>query len=184
MIQYGEPSPFPPSFDGSPIAYAVGLFGDVVAASLGLMLLLAYLFEARRMRVIDREIDNWVVNKPHGLWTPLFLYRSTVVSLLLFVVMRSLPDALWMLAWGEVSETTIRFLLSLDLVSDGLALVPLFTAVMCWCWGRQVIPQMLIVEVKAGVSGGPPWEVLWKNGRIVLIVLVIAVGVTIGKASA
>ncbi len=98
--------------------------------------------------------------------------------------MRALPDALWMLAWGEVPEESIRFLLGLDLISDGLALGPLFVAVLCWCWGRQVIPQMLVDKFEEGVAGGPPWDALWKNGRIVAVVSVIAVGVTIGKAVA
>lgn len=184
MYHYAAPSPFPPSFEGNPLAYGFGLFGDVVAASLALTLLLTYVLDARRSRAVSRIVDNRVTEPPTDRWSPLFLYRTTIVSLLTFVVMRALPDALWMLAWGEVSEPTIRALLTLDLVADGLALGPLFLAVMCWCWGRQVIPQMLVVELKAGVSGGPPWDVLWKNGRIVAIVLVIAIGVTIGKAAA
>lgn len=183
MIPYTEPSPFPPSFDGSPLAYGFGLFGDVVAASLALTLLLTYVFEARR----DRQIRAWInapnVVYPHSAWSPLFLYRATIVSLLVFVIMRALPDAVWMLAWGEVTDSTIRLLLEIDLVADGFALGPLFFAVMCWAWGRQVIPQMLVIELQAGIHGGPPWDVLWKNGRIVLVVLIIAVGVTIGKAS-
>jgi hypothetical protein len=109
---------------------------------------------------------------------------STVISLLAFVVLRALPDAVWMLAWGEVPEPTIRFLLAADLVCDGLALGPLFFAVFCWCWGRQVIPHLLASDLRAGVSGPPPWGVIWKNGRIILVVLIIAVGVTIGKATA
>lgn len=184
MFHYGDPSPFPPSFAGNPWAYGFGLFGDVVAAALGLTLLLAYIFEARRSQTVNVLVDNYVTNRRHERWSPLFLYRATNISLLLFVVMRALPDALWMLAWGEVPEPTIRFLLATDLVMDGLALFPLFFAVLCWCWGRQVICQLLVVEVRAGVSGGPPWETIWKNGRIVLVVMIIAIGVTIGKAAA
>lgn len=182
---YGQPSPFPPSFEGNPLAYGFGLFGDVVASSLALTLLLTYLLEARRARHISVLVENYAKDdNPARAWTPLFLYRATVCSLLLFVVMRSLPDALWMLAWGEVSESTIRFLLALDLVSDGAAIFPLFFSVLCWCWGRQVIAQMLVVEVKSGITGGPPWDTIWKNGRIVLVVMLIAIGVTIGKAAA
>lgn len=185
MYSYATPSPFPPSFDGNPYAYALGLFGDVVAAALAMALLLAYAFEARRNKAVNVMVDNYTPNHPaHVLWSPLFLYRSTVMSLLAAVLMRSLPDALWMLAWGEVPEWLIREMLALDLVFDGLALVPLFFAVMCWAWGRQVIPHLLITELRTGVTGGPPWPIIWKNGRIVLTVMVIAIGVTIGKASA
>lgn len=183
LYHYGQPSPFPPSFDGNPFAYGFGLFGDVVAAALALTLLLGYLLEPRRNMQVNAVLDNPVFNREHRAWTPLFLYRSTNMSLLLFVVLRALPDALWMLAWGEVPESTIRFMLAIDLVCDGFALFPLFFAVLCWCWGRQVISQMLVVELTAGVHGGPPWDTIWKNGRIVLIVMVIAIGVTIGKAA-
>lgn len=185
MYQYAVPSPFPPSFDGNPWAYGFGLFGDVVAAALALTLLLSYVFESRRHRAVVRIVAS--PNPSPALrpaWSPLFLYRATVMSLLSFVVMRALPDAIWMLAWGEVPERTIRFLLAADLVADGLALAPLFSAVLCWAWGRQVIPQLLVSELRAGVTGGPPWDIIWKNGRIILVVLVIAIGVTIGKASA
>lgn len=184
MYPYADPSPFPPSFEGNPWAYGFGLFGDVVAAALALTLLLSYVFEERRNKTVERRVDNYVTNPTQRGWTPLFLYRASIMSLLTFVVMRALPDAVWMLAWGEVSESTIRFLLMADLIMDGLALGPLLIATMCWCWSRQVIPQMLIAEARAGVTGGPPWDVLWKNGRIILVVLVIAVGVTIGKAAA
>lgn len=184
MYPYASPSPFPPSFEGNPWSYGFGLFGDVVASALALTLLLSYVFDERRNRTVQRIVSA-PLNHPTGrAWSPLFLYRTSIMSLLTFVVMRALPDALWMLAWGEVSEATIKALLILDLVMDGLALAPLFLAVMCWCWGRQVIPQMLVIETRAGVTGGPPWDVLWKNGRIILVVLVIAVGVTIGKAAA
>lgn len=184
MYPYAIPSPFPPSFEGNPWAYGFGLFGDVVASSLALTLLLSYVFDERRNRSVQRIVAAPFNRRPGPAWSPLFLYRTSIMSLLTFVVMRALPDAVWMLAWGEVSERTIRFLLATDLVMDGLALFPLFLAVMCWCWGRQVIPQMLVIETRAGVTGGPPWAVLWKNGRIILVVLVIAVGVTIGKAAA
>jgi hypothetical protein len=183
MYPYSEPSPFPPSFDGSPLAYGFGLFGDVVATALALTLLLSYVFEERRHRTVNRMLGNPVGRPKTRTWSPLFLYRASIMSLLTFVVLRALPDAVWMLAWGEVPESTIRALLVADLVCDGLALGPLFFAVLCWCWGRQVIPQMLVTELRQGVTGGPPWDVLWKNGRIVGVVLIIAIGVTIGKAS-
>jgi hypothetical protein len=101
--------------------------------------------------------------------------------------MRCLPDALWMLAWGEVSDRTIRILLAVDLWSDGVALVPFLTATLFWAWGRQVIPQRLAsgpaVPPSDRVKRRLPWDVILKNARIVLIVLLIAIGVTIGKAS-
>lgn len=183
-MSYGTPSPFPPSFEGNPWAYGFGLFGDVVAASLSLAVLLAYAFEARRNREVSDYVRNMVVEPPLPRWSPLFVYRLGKMSMLAFIVMRALPDALWMLAWGEVSEWTIRFLLAFDLWMDGMALFPLMMAIICWAWGRQIIPQKLI-EGNAGVIAGRlPWGMIANNAKIVLVVLLIAVGVTIGKAGA
>lgn len=185
MYIYADPSPFPPIFADNPWAYGFGLFGTVVASALAMTLLLTYLFEARRSRQVASLTGSWVTQKPPYLaWSPLFLYRGAIIGLLTFVVMRALPDAIWMLAWGEVSQESIRFILAASLVSHGLATIPLIFAVLCSGMGRQVIPQMLVVEARAGVTGGPPWQHIKRKGRIVLVVLVIAIGVTIGKASA
>ena len=184
MFPYASPSPFPPSFEGHPWAYAFGLFGDLVAASLALTMLLTYLFESRRHRQVQSILRSPIRMATISRWSPLSLYRTTVCSMLLFVVMRTAPDALWMLAWSEVNEPSIRLLLQLDLWMDGLALFPFFLSVTCWARGRQVIPQLLVTDWQHGVRGGPAWDIIWRNGRIVLVVLVIAIGVTIGKASA
>jgi hypothetical protein len=185
MYIYADPSPFPPIFADNPWAYGFGLFGTVVASALALTLLLSYLFEARRGAAVVRLTGSWATNyKPNVMWSPLFLYRGAIIGLLTFVVMRALPDAIWMLLWGEVSDGTIRFILAASLVMHGLATIPLIFAVLCSGMGRQVIPQLLVVEARAGVTGGPPWQHIKRKGRIVLIVLVIAIGVTIGKASA
>lgn len=179
---YVQPSPFPPSFEGNPWSYAFGLFGDVVAAALALTILLAYLTDKRRLTQISRMLGNPVKQeqpKPNSLVS---IYQTGNIAILTFVVMRTLPDAMWMLAWGEVSERTIRFLLALDLMLDGLSLVPLTLAIMCWAIGRQAIPQVLS-HVTVGVSGRFPWDVVLRNARIVLVVFAIAVGVTIGKAN-
>lgn len=180
---YGTPSPFPPSFDGNPLSYAFGLFGDIVAASLATAILLSFVFEKRRFRQVHKILG--IVPAPtHAVpWTPLWLYRTGMICFLSFVVMRALPDALWMLAWGEVEVETIELLLMIDLLADGFSIIPLFAASLAWAWGRQVIPQKLTEGRTAIVSGRPPWDVVLKNGRIVLVVIVISILVTIGKAS-
>lgn len=180
---YGTPSPFPPSFEGNPWSYAFGLFGDVVAPAVALSILLTFVFEKRRFAQIHRLLGNPLPQYPMIPWTPLWLYRMGMMCFLTFVVMRAMPDALWMLAWGEVSLPTIEFMLRLDLVADGLSIIPLFLATCCWAWGRQVIPQKLAEGRTAVVSGHPPWQLILKNARIVAVVLVISLLVTIGKAS-
>jgi len=182
-IGYGVPSPFPPSFEGNPLSYAWGLFGDTVAAALALTLLLGYVFEGRRKRQVNKALDNYVVEPPVAQWSPLWLYRHGQLGFFTFVVMRTLPDALWMLMWGEVHTPTIKFLLMLDMVADGFSIFPLLYATMMWAYGRQVIPQKLAEGVAIAVSGKAPWDVILKNLRIVAVVIVISLLVTIGKAS-
>lgn len=185
-MSYGTPSPFPPSFEGSPFSYGFGLFGDVFAAAISLTMLLAYVFEARRARQISIILRNPVPLTPQmAVWSPLFLYRAGKISILAFVVLRTLPDAIWMLAWGEVSDAHIRMLLALDLVCDGVAIIPLMLSTFCWAWGRQIIPQLLI-DKNNDLHPSPrkwPWDAIFRNGRIALMVMIIAIGVTIGKAS-
>lgn len=186
MYSYAEPSPFPPSFEGDPLAYLFGLFGDVVAAGLALAILFGMLFEGRRAKRALLEVSprsaQFLVQPTLARFTALEVWRAFVIGVLLFIVMRALPDALWMLLWGEVSERTIRFLLRVDLLLDGFALLPFFFAIICWAWGRQVIPQKLIdtSQVQMPRLTG---AAIWQNTRIVVLVLLIAVGVTLGKAS-
>jgi hypothetical protein len=179
-MTYGQPSPFPPSFDGNPWAYGFGLFGDLVAASFALVMVLAYLFEARRTTELARRFPT-PGHAAASQLTLLTVYRTKEVAFWLFVFMRAAPDAVWMLIWGEVSEPTIRFWLAADLWCDGLALTPLFLSVLCWAWGRQPISQRLIESYAFVTAGGPPWEVILRNARIIALVLAIAVGVTFGK---
>lgn len=176
-------SPFPPSFEGNPWSYAFGLFGDVISTALALAILLSFILEGRRARQVSRRVNNWLPMQYHP-WTPLWLYRMGQMCFLTFVVMRTLPDALWMLAWGEVEQGTIEVMLRLDLILDGLGIIPLVLASLAWAWGRQVIPQKLAQGKLALVGGYPPWDIILKNGRIVLIVSLIALLVALGKASA
>lgn len=181
---YGHPSPFPPSFDGSPWSYAFGLFGNTLISALALTMLLAFVLESRRLRTIHRALDNYVVQPGIARWSPLWLYRTGMVLYLVFVLMRVLPNTIWMLAWGEVSKGTIEFLLTMDVLCNGLALFPFIGATICLGWGRQVIPQKLIEERHQAVSGGPAWRIARTYVKIMVVVSIISFLVTIGKASA
>lgn len=180
---YGTPSPFPPSFEGNPFSYAFGLFGDVVCAAIALTILLSFVLEGRRFRTVAKRLGHHIHYHVGPPWTPLWLYRAGQQFFLLFVVMRTLPDAIWMLAWGEVEVQTIEAMLRFDLICDGLAVIPLFIASLAWARGRQVIQQKLVEGLHVTVSGGPPWDMLLKNARIIGVVLFISLLVTIGKAS-
>ena len=187
---YAEPSPFPPSYEGNPWSYAFGLFGDVVAGMLALAILLGYVFEARRdrhaaptlpadpARAAKFQVQPWAAKI-----SVLAIYRAYNICLLLFVILRSLPDALWMLLWGEVSEPTIEVLLMGDLIADGLALAPLSMAALCWAWSRQVLPHRLAYPTALQMPR-LSYAVVRQYAKIVVAILVIAGGVTIGKAAA
>jgi hypothetical protein len=183
FYRYAEPSPFPPSFEGDPMSYLFGLFGDVVAAGLALAILLGMLFERRRKEQVARAVgaERFMVQPGLHRFTVLEVYRAFVIGILAFIVMRAAPDAAWMLLWGEVNEPTIRLLLRLDMLLDGFALVPFFFAIICWGWGRQTIPQRLLAE-SALQMPRLSWGMVWQNTKIVVLVLFIAAGVTLGKA--
>lgn len=177
---YGDPSPFPPSYENDPWSYGFGLAGDLIASALCLAMLLTYLFERRRMKRVSHRVGI-PPPLPIPRWSVFWVYRAFNVNVLLFIVMRALPDAVWMLLWGEVEIRTIEMMLLLDLYCDGLALVPLFFAILCWAWGRQSIPQSLLSERGGGRMAPPTWQMIGRNGMIVVLVLVISVGVTVGK---
>lgn len=180
---YSEPSPFPPSFDGNPFSYAFGLFGDVVIAALSTAIFLALVLEKRRLNYTLENIGvlPFFYRRSEGF--PLVeAHRLKIMSFWLFVALRSVPDALWMLAWGEVPENVIRILLATDLVFDGLAVFPCLVALLCWAWSRSVIEQQLS-KAPTGIQGVVPWDTVKQNGRIILLVFIVAIGVTIGKAA-
>jgi hypothetical protein len=183
MLIYSEPSPFPPSFEGDPVAFLFGLFGDVVASGMALAMLCGMVFETRRGKQVSNLVGNRLSPPPMPKWSLLYIHRTFVIGVLLFILMRTLPDAAWMLLWGEVSESTIRMLLRADLLLDGLALFPFFMALICWAWTRQTIPQRLYTEVDIQMPR-LRFQVVAQNAKILIIVLIIAIGVTVGKANA
>lgn len=183
LYAYADPSPFPPSFEGDPLSYLFGLFGDVVAAGLAMAILLGMLFERRRKEHVAKALGSqrFLIQRGLHRFTVLEVYRTFVISVLMFIVMRAAPDAVWMLLWGEVPEPTIRVLLKADLILDGVALLPFFLAIVCWGWSRQTIPQKLVDESQVQMPR-LSLGMVWQNTKIVALVLLIAAGVTLGKA--
>ena len=177
-------SPFPPSFADGPISYAVALFGDVLASALALTILLHYLLEPRRMR--DAEVRvNGAAFRPHneGWMTQLGAYNHMMIGFMLMIVLRAMPDAIWMLAWGEGSAALMRTLFTIDYVCDGLALVPFSVAFLLWAWARNSVSQQLrkADDYPLGISVLPSMISTLKIGGVVVL---IAIGVTVGKAGA
>ncbi len=172
--------PFPASFDGSPWIYGSALLADLLVSALGLAQLLAYVFEGRRKRDAGMIHGARFVPNPLPLWCSLNVYRAIIIGFLLTLVLRSLPDALWMLAWGEVSIETMHVLTIVDWSLDAAAMVPmLFTlALIAWSW--QVIPQALIQAATIPLAR-PKWEDAKAPIKIAVLVTTITIGVTLGK---
>ena len=174
-------SPFPPSFSDGPISYALALFGDVLACGIALTILLHYLIEPRTRRRMERLV-NGKPAPPRSPFTLLNIHNWKVIGICIFILLRALPDALWMFLWGEASERTMRLLFLIDYVLDGIALIPLFAAAVLWAWARYSIAQQL-----ARADDYPiPLRVLPSMStvlRILALTAVLAIGVTIGKAS-
>lgn len=173
-------TPFPPSFVDNPFAYGFALFADILVSALCLAQLLAYLFEARRCREAHRGALT-----PLPPLLPLFstvnVFRAIISCFLLTLLLRALPDALWLLAWGEASLDTMATLTRLDWFGDIGAMAPFIAALALIAWSWQAIPQRL-VEVASVPLARPKWEQAKPPLKIASLALLIAVGVTIGKA--
>ena len=145
--------------------------------------MLRMLLEPRRQRTISRLVGNLLPRPTWQDWRAIDAWRTFVICMMSFITMRTMPDALWTLLWGEVSESTIRLLLRVDLFMDGFSLIPFLMALTCLSWGYQVIPQLLSADRGAGMPKLTA-SLIIQNAKIILIVLLIAIGVTVGKASA
>jgi hypothetical protein len=177
-------SPFPPSFDGNPWTYAFALFSLTLVSALSLAQLLEYAFEEQRKREIDRLVHNQVAAAPipSEPINTLTAFRRIVISFLLMAFLGATPDVLILLAWGETSIGWMERLYLLDRVCDGLVMFPFMTAMWLLARTRQAMPQQLAKA--ALIPLGPfHWGMLRQRLRIVVLVLFIAAGVTLGKAS-
>lgn len=176
-------TPFPPGFIDNPFSYGMALFADILVSALCLAQLLAYLFEARRKREVREAIDSTPKEQPVlPVFASINVFRMIVACFLTTLLFRALPDALWLLAWGEASIATMTFLTRLDWYGDIFALAPFATALALITWSWQAIPQRLI-DVAHIPLARPKWEQARPPLSIALLALLIAVGVTIGKAS-
>jgi hypothetical protein len=177
-------SPFPPSFDGNPWTYGFALFGLTLISALSLTQLLAYWGEGRQLRMIYRLIQNEVPPAPPV--PPLSIlgaYQRIIANFLLMAFLGATPDVFILLTWGEAGAPMIEILYLIDRLGDGLCMVPFLNALWLMVRTREALPQQLakVVDIPLGPFR---WTRLGQNLQIFIIVLLIAIGVTLGKASA
>lgn len=173
-------SVYPPSFDDNPLSYGFALFSLTLVSSISLAQLMAYWLEGRRISQISRRWPTF--SMPHERqWTLLSVHRSILAGLHMTILFGALPDVLVMLAWGEASTETMNRLAMIDRVFDAATLWPYLASTALSAWVAQSLPQRLVIDSPVQLAV-PQWWMVKDKLRIVVLVLTIAAGVTLGKA--
>lgn len=175
-------SRFPPSFDGNPWSYGFALFGLTLISALCVAQLMLFWFESRaREAAAASPAVHTFPPVAAATWTPLSIHRWIMTGVLTTILFGALPDVLILFFWGEASVTTMDNLFLADRLLDGLTIFPFLTASLLSAWASQVIPQQLFGAATIALQR-PRWWMIRERLKVVLFVLAIAVGVTIGKA--
>lgn len=175
-------SRFPPSFHESALAYGFALFGLTLISAISLALLVGNILEARHNRQIDLRLGNWVVRKPIPTVTALSLYRVKICCLLSVIICGALPDVLLLLAWGEGGDAMILNLYTLDRFADGFAIVPFLLFVSTFLMSGGAVSHRLALDPRE-VDLVPRWARIRDKVKMTVLAFLIAVGVTLYKAS-
>lgn len=171
---------YPPSFDGNPWSYGFALFSLTLICAFAIAMFLQFLFEGRARRAAMKAFGQ--TPQPPLPWaSPLTIHRSIVMCFLATILLGAFPDVLLLFAWGEAQAPTLDFLFLLDRICDGLTFAPFTAAIALSAWGAQVVPQQLIRDTPVTV-GAFKWRTIKDQTKIVVMVLIIALGVTIAKA--
>jgi hypothetical protein len=118
-------SPFPASFDGSSSLFAFVLFAMLVASALALSLAIVQV----RQLWADRRFGydpSWAIN-------------SLVLAVCCGLLMRCIPDATYMIAFGDAEPATIQRILTVKRVMDFSFLAPvLFWMALFTMWRADI----------------------------------------------
>lgn len=175
-------SAYPPSFEGNPWSYGFALFSLTLICALSLAMLMHMLFEVRAKRAAFEMLGQHP--PPPEPWaSPLTIHRTIVACFLLTILCGAFPDVLILFAWGEGAPSTMDALFFFDRMGDGMTGVPFICAAALTAWGYQVVPQQLIRNTPIPIRA-PTWRTFKDQGKIALMVLLIACGVTVAKAGA
>lgn len=173
-------SAYPPSFAGNPWSYGFALFSLTLICAFAIAQLLHFVFEARARRAALKVFDQ-TPEPPIPFASPLAIHKMIVSCYLFTILFGAFPDVLVLFAWGEAEPATMDALFLIDRVGDGLTFLPFSIAAGLSAWGSQVVPQQLIRDSHVRVRA-PTWRTIRNQAKIVIMVLIIASGVTIAKA--
>jgi hypothetical protein len=159
-------APIPPGFQGDEAIFAFALFGLIILSTLAVR---RCVLLVHAMRVED-EPDH----------SPLTYYRLQQLCFAVTILLGTLPDALILLAWGEINPADLRALMLVDRFADGLTVVPFFisdflternSASMLRLSERQDL-HLTLASDRGNVRSGLATTAL---------IAIIALGVTVGK---
>lgn len=173
---------FPPNFEGNPLSYAYALFGLTFVSAICLANLLAFVGDANRYANARRKLASIPpANTPP--WASLLgVWRGILIGFYLALFVTVTPDVLILSFWGEASDRTMTALFLIDRIGDGTALFPLVGATLLQAWAAQSMPQRLAEASKTPLPD-MKLRMFTKHIKIAGLVLLISIGVTIGKAS-
>lgn len=177
-------SAFPPSFEGNPWTYGFALFSLSLLSMLSVARIWALLSVINKTRTLAKRLPGYMrPRQPVPMWSALTLHETKLACLYLTIFLGTFPDVLILLLWGEADDATLVTLFLVDRIGDALTLAPFAVAMMLGAWLQQVVPQKLIANSHPTEVKPPNWQAIMPTMKIGSVVMLIAAGVTMGKAS-
>lgn len=161
--------PFPPSFGDSAGLYAYALGSIFCLACIYLMTALWIAGEIWRDR-------RYVHPK-----TALTAYRVIVMLAATTGFIRSAPEAIYMMAWNEVSASTIRAILFFKRMADSFSIIPGSGWIMLLVLSYPAVANALKNAAVFDVDLFSPWPKLVRPAIAMFLIMVLSVLVAIGK---
>lgn len=157
---------FPPSFEGSPLVFALALFCTMVASLVSITQIYFLCNEIKRL--------------PAKFTDPLNIYRYQLILAYITIVFACGPDAVYLWTYGEISAKATTFILVVDRVFDSIFLVPfaLFTWLQLRC--GAVLRYQLLMRA-APITIQPDKSVIRLNVIVAVMIFIMSVAVTISK---
>lgn len=122
-------SPFPASFDGSGGLFAFVLFAMIVASTLALTLWIVQAKQLWADRRFGRD-PSWALN-------------SLVLAVCTGIMMRCIPDATYMISFGDAAPVTIQRILTVKRVMDFMFLAPvIYWMAVFWMYRSDIMLKL------------------------------------------
>lgn len=156
----------PPSFEGSPLVFALALFCTMIASLVSLT----------QVYFLCNEIKKL----PAKFTDPINIYRYQLILAYLTILLACGPDAVYLWTYNELSPDTTSKLLLVDRFFDALFLIPfsLFTWLQLRC--GAVLRYHLLVRASL-ITIQPDKSVIRLNLIVTLLILIMSIAVTISK---